>query len=71
LGAIGAKPGRGASTISRELNRNRVVGSYSPQVAAALIVKKLRPFARLAHTLTTDKGKELAPRERITADSKT
>ena len=36
LGAIGAKLGRPASTISRELNRNRVVGPYQPQVAGWL-----------------------------------
>ena len=36
LGAIGAKLGRPASTISRELNRNRVVGPYEPQVADLL-----------------------------------
>jgi len=36
LGAIGAKLGRPASTISRELNRNRVVGPYQPQVAGLL-----------------------------------
>jgi IS30 family transposase len=36
LRAIGAKLGRPASTISRELNRNRVVGPYQPQVAGWL-----------------------------------
>jgi IS30 family transposase len=36
LGSIGAKLGRPASTISRELNRNRVVGPYQPQVAGLL-----------------------------------
>ena len=36
LGAIGAKLGRPASTISRELNRNRVAGPYQPQEAGLL-----------------------------------
>jgi IS30 family transposase len=33
-------------------------------------VKKLKPFARLEHTLTTDNGKEFAQHERIAADLK-
>jgi len=40
LGAIGAKLGRPSSTISRELNRNRVVGSYQPQVACLLVAAR-------------------------------
>lgn len=35
-GAIGAKLGRPSSTISRELNRNRVLEPYQPQVAGLL-----------------------------------
>jgi IS30 family transposase len=42
LGAIAAKLGRGVSTISRELNRNRVVGPYQPQVAGLLAAAEMR-----------------------------
>jgi transposase, IS30 family len=46
LGAIGAKLGRPSSTISRELNRNRVVGPYQPQVAGLLAAaRRLRSAA--------------------------
>jgi IS30 family transposase len=41
-----------------------VASKLAPIVRRA-IVTKLRPFARLAHTLTTDNGKEFAQHQRI------
>jgi len=53
LGAIGAKLGRGTSTISRELNRNRVVGPYQPQVAGLLAAARGQRSAANARRVPT------------------
>jgi IS30 family transposase len=53
MGSIGAKLGRPSSTISRELNRNRVVGSYQPQVAGLLATARSQRSAANARRVPT------------------
>ena len=45
LGAIASKLGRHASSISRELNRNRVFDAYQPQVAGLLATARSQKSA--------------------------
>jgi IS30 family transposase len=55
--AIAARLGRAASAISRELNRNRVVGPYQPQVAGLLAVRAAsskRLMTKKTHSPSTD-----------------
>jgi IS30 family transposase len=70
---IGARHSQALVTINERKSRyaliQRVTSKQSPIVRRA-IVKKLKPFARLEHTLTTDNGKEFAQHERIAADLK-
>ena len=51
-GAIAARLGRAASSISRELNRNRVFDSYQPQVAGVLAVARSQKSAANAHRVS-------------------
>ena len=57
-------------TINDHLSRyallKRVASKKAP-ITRWASVTKIRPFARLAHTLTTDNGKEFAQHERIAA----
>jgi len=68
---IGARHSQALVTINERKSRyallKRVESKQAPLVRKA-IVKKLKPFARLAHTLTTDNGKEFAQHERIAAE---
>jgi transposase, IS30 family len=70
---VGARHSQALVTINERKSRyallKRVASKQAPIVRKA-IVKKLKPFARLAHTLTTDNGKEFAQHERIAADLK-
>ena len=70
---IGARHSQALVTINERKSRyaliKRVTSKQAPVVRRA-IVKKLKPFARLAHTLTTDNGKEFAQHERIAAGLK-
>jgi len=65
---VGARHSQALVTINERKSRyaliKRVTSKQAPVVRKA-IVTKLRPFARLAHTLTTDNGKEFAQHERI------
>jgi len=65
---IGARHSQALVTINERKSRyaliTRVRSRHAPSVRQA-IVKKLKPFARLAHTLTTDNGKEFAQHQRI------
>ena len=65
---VGARHSQALVTINERKSRyaliKRVTSKQAPVVRKA-IVSKLRPFARLAHTLTTDNGKEFAQHERI------
>jgi IS30 family transposase len=70
---IGARHSQALVTLNERKSRHalikRVPGKQVPIVRKA-IVTKLRPFARLAHTLTTDNRKEFAQHELIAADLK-
>jgi IS30 family transposase len=65
---VGARHSQALVTINERKSRyaliKRVTSKQAPIVRKA-IVTKLRPFARLARTLTTDNGKEFAQHERI------
>jgi IS30 family transposase len=65
---VGARHSQALVTINERKSRyaliKRVSSKQAPIVRRA-IVTKLRPFARLAHTLTTDNSKEFAQHERI------
>jgi IS30 family transposase len=70
---IGARHSQALVTINERKSRyallQRVAGKHAPGVRD-VIVEQLKPFARLAHTLTTDNGKEFALHEQIAADLK-
>lgn len=67
---IGARHSQALVTINERKSRyallHRVAGKQAASVRDA-IVEKLHPFAHLAHTLTTDNGKEFALHEQIAA----
>ena len=70
---IGARHSQALVTINERKSRyaliKRVTSKQAPIVRRAIFTK-LKPFARLVHTLTTDNGKEFAQHERIAADLK-
>src|ERR1035437_8682089 len=69
----GARHSQALVTINERKSRyaliKRVTSKQAPIVRRAIFTK-LKPFARLVHTLTTDNGKEFAQHERIAADLK-
>ena len=70
---IGARHSQALVAINERKSRyallQRVAGKHAPGVRD-VIVEQLKAFARLAHTLTTDNGKEFALHEQIAADLK-
>src|ERR1035437_4351034 len=70
---IGARHSQALVTINERKSRyaliTRVPSKHATGVGNA-IVEQLKPFSRLAHTLTTDNGKEFAQHERIAAELK-
>src|ERR1035437_4520884 len=68
---IGARHSQALVTINERKSRyaliTRVPSKHATGVGNA-IVEQLKPFSRLAHTLTTDNGKEFAQHERIAAE---
>jgi IS30 family transposase len=70
---IGARHSQALVTINERKSRYALIKRVTSKQASVVrraIVKKLKPFQRLAHTLTTDNGKEFAQHERIAKDLK-
>jgi IS30 family transposase len=70
---IGARHSQALVTINERKSRyaliTRIPSKHAAKVTSA-IVEQLKPFKRLAHTLTTDNGKEFALHEQIAAGLK-
>jgi IS30 family transposase len=68
---VGARHSQAPVTLNERKSRyallKRVAGKHAPGVRDTL-VGQLKPFARLAHTLTTDNGKEFALHEQIASE---
>ena len=70
---IGARHSQALVTINERKSRYALIKRVPSKQAAVVhraIVRKLKPFVHLAHTLTTDNGKEFAQHERIASDLK-
>jgi IS30 family transposase len=70
---VGARHSQALVTINERKSRYALIKRVTSKQASVVrraIVKKLKPFQRLAHTLTTDNGKEFAQHERIAKDLK-
>lgn len=70
---IGARHSEALVTINERKSRYALVTRVGTKHAAVVrdaIIKKLAPFSELAHTLTTDNGKEFALHEEIAAKLK-
>lgn len=70
---IGARHSQALVTINERKSRYALIKRVPSKQAAVVrraMVRKLKPFAHLAHTLTTDNGKEFAQHERIAKDLK-
>jgi IS30 family transposase len=67
---IGARHSQALVTLNERKSRyaliTRIPSKHAGNVTSA-IVEKLKPFQRMAHTLTTDNGKEFAQHEQIAA----
>jgi len=70
---IGARHSQALVTINERKSRyaliTRVASKQAAGVSTALI-EQLKPFAHMAHTLTTDNGKEFAQHERVAVELK-
>jgi IS30 family transposase len=70
---IGARHSQALVTLNERKSRyaliTRVASKHAAGVSTALI-EQLKPFALMAHTLTTDNGKEFAQHERVAAELK-
>jgi transposase, IS30 family len=65
---IGARHSQALVTINERKSRYALITRVASKQAAGVsqaIIKRLKPFAHMAHTLTTDNGKEFAQHERI------
>jgi IS30 family transposase len=70
---IGARHSQALVTINERKSRYALVTRVASKQAAGVsqaIIEQLKPFAKMAHTLTTDNGKEFAQHERIAAELK-
>jgi len=70
---IGARHSQALVTINERKSRYALVTRFASKQAAGVsqaIIEQLKPFAKMAHTLTTDNGKEFAQHERIAAELK-
>jgi IS30 family transposase len=70
---IGARHSQALVTINERKSRYALITRVTSKQAAGVsqaIIEQLKPFAKMAHTLTTDNGKEFAQHERIAAELK-
>jgi IS30 family transposase len=70
---VGARHSQALVTINERKSRYALITRVKSKQAAGVsqaIVAQLKPFAHMAHTLTTDNGKEFAQHERIAAELK-
>lgn len=65
---IGARHSQALVTINERKSRYALITRVNSKQAAGVsqaIIEQLKPFAHMAHTLTTDNGKEFAQHERV------
>jgi transposase, IS30 family len=70
---IGARHSQALVTINERKSRYALITRVASKQAAGVsqtIIEQLKPFARMAHTLTTDNGKEFAQHERVATELK-
>jgi IS30 family transposase len=70
---IGARHSQALVTINERKSRYALITRVKSKQAAGVsraIIEQLKPFSHMAHTLTTDNGKEFAQHERIAAELK-
>lgn len=68
---IGARHSQALVTINERKSRYALIARVASKQAAGVshaIIEQLKPFAHMAHTLTTDNGKEFAQHERVAAE---
>ena len=69
----GARHSQALVTINERKSRYALITRVASKQAAGVsqaIIEQLKPFAHMAHTLTTDNGKEFAQHERIATELK-
>jgi IS30 family transposase len=70
---VGARHSQALVTINERKSRYALITRVASKQAAGVsqaIIEQLNPFAHMAHTLTTDSGKEFVQHERIATELK-